>query len=352
MPRTRSPLPALLAGLGAGFLALPASPADTPAEPAEVSVKAFKDRIEFRHGKQLAATYHIDPKAAKPYFWPLHSPSGVPVTRPWPMEPARGEAHDHPHQKSAWFCHGDVLPEGIPLKKKTRHASGVDFWSEEPGHGRIVCTRVGAVKRAKDHARVTTHNEWRTADGVKVLDETRTIHFHDFGTARLFVLDIDLHAGVCPITFGDTKEGSLGVRVRESLRVDRGKGQLVNAEGKTGEGAKNNARRDGCWGLVSAWCDYSGPAGGKVAGIALFADPHNPYPTAWHSRNYGLMAANPFGRAKAGFPATRGRKDLVKLAKGEHLKLRYGIFLHDGDAREGKVAHYYTRFTRLKTPDK
>jgi hypothetical protein len=95
---------------------------------------------------------------------------------------------------------------------------------------------------------------------------------------------------------------------------------------------------------VSAWCDYSGPADGKTAGIALLADPNNPVPTAWHSRNYGLMAANPFGRARSGFPDLKGKKDLVKLAKGEHLKFRYGLLLHSGDVKEGKVADYYKQF--------
>ncbi len=39
-----------------------------------------------------------------------------------------------------------------------------------------------------------------------------------------------------------------------------------------------------------------------------------------------------------------GKKDLVKLAKGEHLKLRFGLVLHDGDATAGGVAEVYQRF--------
>jgi hypothetical protein len=39
---------------------------------------------------------------------------------------------------------------------------------------------------------------------------------------------------------------------------------------------------------------------------------------------------------------------LVKLAKGEHLKLRYGLLLHSGDAKDGKVAEYFQRFSKLK----
>ena len=44
----------------------------------------------------------------------------------------------------------------------------------------------------------------------------------------------------------------------------------------------------------------------------------------------------------------KGKTDLVKLAKGDHLKLRYGILLHDGDVKDGKVAECYERFVRLK----
>jgi hypothetical protein len=292
--------------------------------------------------------YHIGESAAKPYFWPLTAANGAAVTRAWPMEKAGpGDSTDHVHQKSAWFCHGDVIPEGVELKEKVKGVEGVDFWSEAAGHGRIVCVHVGEPANAKDHASVVTKNEWRTAGGVKVLDETRTISLYALGDARLYVLDIDLLASAAPITFGDTKEGSMGVRVNDEIREapskkgeKGGHGKLTNADGKSGE-------KD-VWGYRSNWCDYSGTMDGKVAGIAIFDDPANKYAAAWHSRGYGLMAANPFGRAKAGFPATKGQADLVKLPKGEHLKLRYGILVHPGDVKEGKVAEAFEKFVKLK----
>jgi hypothetical protein len=261
-----------------------------------------------------------------------------------PAEP--GEKTDHPHQKSAWFCHGDVIPRGIELKQKVKGVEGVDFWSEAPGHGRIVCVGVEA-KQEKNHGWAATRNEWRTADGAKVLDEARTVHVYNLGDGQLIVLDIDLFASACPVTFGDTKEGSFGVRVRQSVTVQGG-GRLVNAQGKVGEGANNNRNRDGCWGLISDWCDYSGKVGNGVAGVALFADPKNPYPSCWHARNYGLLAANPFGREKSGFPDMKGKTTLVTLDKGEHLKLRYGMYLHSGDEKAGKVAEAFQEFVRLR----
>ncbi len=305
-------------------------------------------RIDFRTRTGLVARYHIAGSVAKPYFWPLYAPGSVALTRPWPMEQASGEDQDHIHQKSAWFGHGDVIPEGLTLRHHIKGVQGVDFWSENPGHGRIVCTSVGQPHQEGRHAWVRTTNEWRTADNETILNEARTIHLHDFGTARLLVLDIDLCASAVPVTFGDTKEGTLGVRVRTRMTEKKGKGQITNAEGKVGSGGALNLQKKGCWGLISAWCDYSAPIDGATAGIAILADPSNPYPTAWHSRDYGLMAANPFGRARSGFPDLRGQTRLVHLARGEHLKLRYGLLLHTGNAQQAGVASYYDRFVRLR----
>lgn len=309
------------------------------AEPAAVTATKSDTAVEFHAGKELVARYNLGPDVAKPYLWPLNAPGEVPVTRGWPMlKGLPKETTDHVHQKSAWFCHGDVIPEGLELKQKSsdKHVKGVDFWSETPGHGKIVCTSVGAPKADGPVARVATKNEWRAPDGTKVMDEERTVTVRDLGDARLVVLDIDLHATVCPITFGDTKEGSMGVRVNDQIKVKGGNGTYVNADGKANEKE--------VWGRRSDWNDYFGMVDGQAVGIAVFDDPRNKVRACWHSREYGLMAANPFGRSGAGFPDQKGETELVKLPKGEHLKLRYGLLLHRGDAKEGKVADRYAAF--------
>jgi hypothetical protein len=337
--------------LGVGFALRGAPAAETPADAPVVRVG--KTHIDFSRGKTLVARYVTDPKAAKPYFWPLYALPGKAVTRAWPMEKGKGETTDHKHQKSAWFCHGDVIPLDLPYQKHHKGVEGIDFWSEDSGHGTIVCVAAGEPKADKSGITVVTRNEWRSAEGQKILDETRTIRFVSSAPgANLLVLDIDLHATTTGVRFGDTKEGSLGVRVRDSLREQSRKGGvLTNAEGRRGEGKTvrgkgTNADRKGCWGLVSAWCDYSGPVDetGTVAGVAVFADPANPIDTAWHARAYGLMAANPFGRSHAGFPDRQGKKDLVTLKKGDHLRLRYALFLHGGDAKKADVAGAFKQF--------
>jgi len=309
---------------------------------ARVTIVPAEDHVDFLVGGKLVGRYHIGPKVAKPYLWPLLAPGGVAITRAWPMEPAKkGDSTDHPHQKSAWFCHGDVIPEGLDLKQKVKGVKGVDFWSETKGHGVVACTEVSPPVNRGDRASIKTRNEWRTADGTKIMDETRVLRLFDLGKTWLLVFDIDLYASVVPIVFGDTKEGSFGVRVSDSIVAARGKGKIENADGKTGE-------RD-CWGRLSAWCDYSGPIEGKTTGIAIFEEPSNT-PACWHVRGYGLMAANPFGRDRS-FPAMKGRTDLVRINRGEHLRLRYGILLHQGDAQSGQVGEMYRRFLLLGKGD-
>ena len=338
--------PLLLLLPAAIAVALSSSPFTGAQPPAVPTIKVDKDHIDFLAGKQLLTRYHVKSDLPRPFFWPLNAPDGTATTRAWPMEAALPtEKKDHPHQRSAWFTYGDVVPEGIKLKGKVKGIEGIDFWTEGKDRGKITCTKVEEPKPTPGGPSITTHNEWRTADGEKIMDETRKITFSNFGKAYLIALDIDLLASVCPITFADTKEGAMAIRIHSDINVESGKGKMQNAEGKINEKP--------IWGQKSAWCDYSGKLGSSVVGVAILDDPANPFPAYWHSRDYGLMAANPFGRDKhAKFPAAKGNNTLVRLAKGEHLHLRYGILVHQGDAVEGQVGEHFKRFVELREPAK
>ena len=97
-------------------------------------------------------------------------------------------------------------------------------------------------------------------------------------------------ASAGPVKFGDTKEGSFGVRVAGSMKVtSKPAGHVINTHGD----------KDGnAWGKAAPWVDYYGSAvpKGKVVGIAIMNHPSSfRYPTYWHVRTYGLFTANPFG---------------------------------------------------------
>jgi hypothetical protein len=322
-----------------------------PARSADVTATTGKDTIEFKAGNHVVAKYQYagtvqqekgdgTKPLAKPFLWPVLAPNGVPVTAFAPS--------DHIHHKSVWFCHGDVIPEGVDIKTRssTRGVKGANFWDENPGHGVIECVKVGESRQmAKDLVAVTTWNEWKSADGEKIIDEKRTISFQDLPAGRLFVFECKLTANTCPIIFGDTKEGSFGVRVNQEMRAQLPTGGTVTAADRTAVSApaKDNLP---VWGQLSDWNDYSGTVDGKAAGIAVFDHPSNPYRAAWHTRAYGLMAANPFGRAKSGFPSQKGKTDLVRLEKGKGLTFKYAVYAHSGDVKSGKVAEAYEAFKR------
>jgi len=108
--------------------------------------------------------------------------------------------------------------------------------------------------------------------------------------------------------------------------------------------------RDGdAWGKKAEWCEYHGPVNGKIVGIAMFDHPENlRHPTTWHVRDYGLLAANPFGLhdfEKA--PAGTGK---FTLPKGQSLKFRYRIYLHEGDEKSAGVQQRYDEYKAGKKP--
>jgi Methane oxygenase PmoA len=322
---------------------------------ADVTITKTDTQLEFRVGDELITKYQYGGTVqvekgdgakplAKPFFYPVNAPGGICVTRPWPMvRGTSGETTDHFHQKSMWFCHGDVIADGLTMKTRSsdKRVQGVDFWAESAGHGRIVCTQV-----ATKGDLATTTNEWRTPDGVKILDETRVIRVQSLPAGRLITLDIDLAANDYPIIFGDTKEGSMGIRISDEIMLTRKTGgQIVTSDGKVEKAPKKGGNLS-VWGQLADWHDYSGTVGGKPVGLAVFDDANNTYRAVWHTRDYGLMAANPFGGKGAGFPATKSRTVEPKLNKGGHLKLRYGIYVHGGDASSAKVADVYATFMK------
>lgn len=325
-----------------------------PAASAQVTAVAGGDGVEFKVGAEVVAKYHTAPKGSKPFLWPVLAPGGTPVTRSWPIRTSTADATtDHVHQKSAWFCHGDVIPEGLPIKTPSavKADKGVDFWSEardkdgRARHGTIKCVKVEVRQPKDDAVSVVTWNQWLTADGEKILDEKRTITFRDTPEGRLFVFACELSANDYPITFGDTKEGSFGVRVHDALRAQTATGGKVTpADGPASKApAKDNLP---LWGQLADWNDYSGTVDGKAVGLAVFAHPDNPTKSAWHTRAYGLMAANPFGRAHSGFPSQKGKTDLVRIEKGKSLTYRFGLYAHAGDTTSGKVAEAYEAFRK------
>jgi len=274
---------------------------------------------------ELVSKYHTQ-DVAKPYFYPLIGPGGTGITRGAPMDPQPDEATDHPHHRSLWFGHGAV--------------NGVDFWHEGDGRGTIVHTALGSMKMGSGQLTFTTRNDWMKPDKTtRVCQDERTYRFSKTPEGALAVdFDILIKASDGDVTFGDTKEGSMALRLIPTLQTKGpvAKGKIVNSEGLTDNAA---------WGKRAPWCDAFGPdREGKTVGVALFSHPENPrHPAAWHVRDYGLFAANPFGSQQYDKAGPSGD---FTVKNGETLRLRFRVFLHLDDAEKAGVAKAYAAYVK------
>ncbi len=279
---------------------------------AEYALQKGEDRITvLRDGKMMTAL--LSHSGHKPVLYPVVGPDEVPVTRAYPIEDAKAtEKKDHIHHRSFWFTHGEV--------------NGIDFWAEGEGKGNII-QRVAETNRGGESAVIETENDWVGPDGTVILTDVRRFEFHDVLGDRVIDFNVTLRAGDSDVVFGDTKEGSFGIRVAGSMKVDAMMGGKIT---------NSNGENDGkAWGQPAKWVDYVGPVMQSpddprepVVGIAVLNHPDSfGYPTRWHVRTYGLFAANPFGvHHFTGGNPTEG----VRLKPGEKLGLKYRVILHAG----------------------
>ena len=86
---------------------------------------------------------------------------------------------------------------------------------------------------------------------------------------------------------------------------------------------------------------------GETVGVAIFDHPQNPrYPTWWHVRDYGLLAANPFGQHD--FEGLKNHKTAGNFVvpAGKSVTFRYRFYLHEGDEKQARVAEHFREYVR------
>jgi len=288
---------------------------------AELSIEKDDQGVTVKCDGQLFARY-LEESGAKPIVWPIVGPTGDEMTRGYPMrEPSELEKKDHVHHRSLWFDHGDV--------------NGISFWHENGNNGTIEHREYLKREIREGRAVIQTRNDWVAPDGTVLCQDTRCLKFGCDGNKRWIDFQVKVTAVEKKVVFGDTKEGSFGIRVAGSMRTEREDGgTIVNSEGQTNAGA---------WGKRAAWVDYYGPVNDETVGIAILNHPRSlRYPTYWHVRTYGLFAANPFGLHDfLKSPTVNGS---LTLDRGESFELFYRVIFHKGDAQQAKISEAFERY--------
>ncbi len=296
-----------------------------------VTIEQMEDRCRVLIGDELFTEY-IFGKYGKPILYPIIGPHGIGMTRNYPMRPdVAGEASDHPHHTSLWFSH--------------RPINGVNFWTRHGSKiGKCVHDKLLAVNSDGSRGLIRAANRWESG-GEVIFTDTRTLAFESLGSARVLDWEITISASHGPVTFGDSKEGTLAIRTHPNLRLENdprhgvttANGQAVNSEGIRGREV---------WGKRADWIDYWGTIDSKVVGIAIFDHPTNPrHPTHWMARHYGFIGANPFGlNAFEGKPPGTGD---MTIPAGQKVTFRYRFLFHEGDPEKAKIIERYRNYAEL-----
>jgi hypothetical protein len=306
-------------------------PADAQAR---VKLSRQDEQIEVTIDGKLFTSLHFKKSEPKVYLYPVVGPTGVGVTRDFPMRDNPVEKdnkrQDHPHQRSFWTAWGDVRIGDFKEK-------GYDFWAERSGGPRQVLTRVARIQSGPVFGEVEAEIEWRNPEGQRLLTEHRTYRFFA-GDADQRVIDQKnvFKCNDMDVMFADTKEGGI-FSIRLAVTMDElgtktpsdVRGRMFNSKG--GSGAKE------VWGKPAEWCDYVGPLEGRTVGVAVFDHPENlHHPTTWHIRDYGLFTANPFGLRD--FTGDKDKDGSQVWKKGESGEFKYRAVLHKGDTKTARIA--------------
>jgi hypothetical protein len=273
--------------------------------------------LELHHGEKLVTAFHTDFRF--PYLYPVRSASGANVVRNWPMKTdVPGEEQDHPHHRGIWLAHGSV--------------NGHDFWADtKKTHPTIRLNSITRKEVINDIAQLGADLTW-IAENTELLKENR---HYAFSKPNAVTLRIDIRSTLTAIAdeivFGDTKEGTFAIRTDRTLRVKgpAAKATLTNSNGETNLDA---------WGKRANWVAYTGPDElGKPTVVAIIENPNSfRHPTHWHARDYGLLAANPFG-----IHDFEKKKDKTLgnhiLKKSESLSLSHTVIIHQGTLETAKL---------------
>ncbi len=167
-------------------------------------------------------------------------------------------------------------------------------------------------------------NRWELEDGTQVMKEAVLLKMYRTGAlGRAMDITLSWKAQVPLEIQGQTDKGYGGLNLRFAPR----EGTVIT----TGEGIeiKDSDLKE------LPWADESGRFAGAdtYSGAAIFQHPENPdFPAGWCLRHYGFI-----GVAWPGLKVYRFEKD-------QRLTLKFRVWIHGGNALEGKVREAYEAY--------
>jgi len=302
---------------------------------------------------KLFTSYCWPDDVMKPVLYPVMTSEGTEITRGYPLKPRSGERIDHPHHIGIWFNYGDV--------------DGFDLWNnstaiptdKKSGYGSVKHLKIDELKEGNGEAIMETTESWGDASGKELLSEKTEYHFIAKGKTRIIDRVATLTATGNAVSLKDNKEGMIAIRVARQLELpSKDEVIMTDAQGNpttvkkmSNEGVSGSYRSsegikdDAVWSTRAKWMDLNGIIGNEKIAVVICDHPKNQsYPTYWHSRGYGLFAANPLGASVF----TKGKETLnYSIPAGKSSIFRYRIIIHSGaDLTDSEINGYADDFAK------
>ena len=307
------------AGTLAGLAAFPglvrtaaAAQAASPGESAEgLTTYQLGPQIWIRWNNRLLTCYRAHRSQKYPYMYPVAGPlTGCSLTEetslPWP------------HHRSLFFGCDRV--------------NGGNYWQEGFDQGQILSTGPKLGKSSKTSVEILDACDWQKPGESPVMKDQRKITV-TVASEKLYFIDWEIQwTAIEKVIIPKTNHSLFALRAAVDMTPSGG-GQLLNAEGLSGEKAT--------FGKPSAWCGFHGKRervpGSVVEGIALFDHPGNPWPGCpWFTRDYGFISPTPFNF----------QENPWELAAGKSVDLRYRVVLHGGSPKEIDLSTVFRQWSR------
>jgi hypothetical protein len=322
--------------------------AEARALPPKVEFFEGHNRIDITIGDKPFTSYYYGGELTKPILVPVRTPSGIEVSRRYPLAEVEGGSMDHEHHVGIFFAVDQV--------------NGVNFWRNAATPPQIRHGEITQMTGGAGQGQLSTICHWIDDKDQILLEEKRSMVFlaGEYDDEYAIDFSIDLTAKNQEVLFEDIEEGMFAIRLSDYLREsDAGAvlhaGDSIPKEHIAGTGRYFSSNGDetakNVWGKRARWVALQGVRKGRVVGVAILNHPASiNYPTYWHARGYGLFSANPLGQGD--FQRQRPkqyRKNKViplrlTLEPGETAHFRFLVIVYDGIRTQEQIEERFREF--------
>ena len=311
-------------------------------------------KVDVFYDGKLFTSYIYPEDLEKPVLYPIYTANGTVITRGFPRDPRPNERVDHEHHVGFWFTFGDV--------------NGVDFWGtsyaipagQRSGYGTVRhCDVINVQSGIKQGTLVVTADWVDYYENLLLKEETKYI-FSGEGDWRLIERITKLTAQQDTVTFNDTKEGMIAIRMDRAFEEPSNTPELyLDSQGNPTEvKVMNNTGVNGVyrnsegfekgevWGKPAKWVSLSADKAGEKISVAILDHKNNAgYPAYSHARGYGLFSTNNMGAQAFNKDAPQFK---LTLNPGQSVIFRHIIIVKTGSfATKEELNRLFNKFNQL-----